>query len=202
MINPVLSNFRVDFGDSFFPDSITKKYNEFLHYKNNPIRDIASLIYESIQEVTIPGITLSPVAVIGLNNTGKNPDPKNFNHTTVNKYFPGTASQNEIIESTTVTITFLNRIINWMYCYEILHSYYKRSRNIDDFYMQLSMMDSAEVPMIRFLFGKCFISTIPGLTFSTNQSFLEAKTFECTFTFNKMDTNFVIPTFDVKKMEL
>jgi len=200
MLNPILSNFRIDFDDNFFPIELTQKYDDFLFYKKSPFKSIKTHFYESIQQLNIPGINLSLMTVNSLMNLGKNPDLTNFPQTTVNKIFPGTAPLNEIISGTSVSITFRNSIINWMYCYEVLYSYYKRTRNIKDFQITLTLSDSAEIPMIRWKFSKCFTSELPALEFAYNQSFSESKTFDATFTFNEMDVDFIIPSFDLNKV--
>ena len=202
MINPVLSNFRIEFGESFFPEFVTKKYDDFLFHKNYPFKTLKDYFYETIQELSIPGINLNTLSIVGLNNLGLNPSIQNFPHTTVNRNYPGTAPQNEIVDGVTIVITFRNTLLNWMYCYEMLYKYYARTRTVDEFYIQLLMKDSAEIDMLKFTLSDCFISTMPGLTFSYLQSFSETKTFDINFTFNKFDVNFLIPGFDLKQVTL
>ena len=202
MINPVLSNFQIQFSDDFFPQSITDKYDKFLFHKNYPFKSLVSYFYETMQNLDIPGINLNTLAIQGLNNLGQNPDIANFPHSTVNRHYPGTAPINEIVDSVTVNLTFRNTLINWMYCYEVLHRYYSRTRTIKDFKIFLIMKDSAEIPMIKFTLSDCFISTMPGLSFSYNQSFNESKTFDIGFTFNKFDVDFIIPEFNLKSVSL
>ncbi len=198
MINPVLSNFRVEFGENFFPDIATKKYDNFLFHKNYPFKTLRDYFYETIQEISIPGINLNTIAAVGLNNVGN--FGNDFNASTVNKNYPGTSPINEIVDGITINITFRNTILNWMYCYEILYRYYNRNRTIKDFYIQLIMKDSAEIDMINFSLSDCFISTMPGLSFSYIQSFSESLTFDVSFTFNKFDVKFLIPEFNSKKV--
>ena len=162
MLNPILSNFRIDIDDNFFPIEITQKYDEFLYYKKSPFKSIKSHLYESIQQLNIPGINLALMNVTGLQNLGQNPSLSNFPNTTVNKSFPGTAPLNEIIDGTSISITFRNSILNWMYCYEMLYSYYKRTRVLKDFQIILTLSDSAEIPMIRWKFSSCFASGSKG----------------------------------------
>ena len=203
MLNPSLSNFRIEFSDDFFPKEITMKYDEFLFHKNSPFKLIKTQIYESIQQLTLPGISINTVSATGLENLGLNPRSSNsFPETTVNRQYPGTDPLNNVIDSTVVTISFRNSIINWMYIYEVFYSYYKRKRSITDFQIILIMMDSAEIPMIRFKLSDCFVSTLPGLDFAFNASFNESKTFDAGFTFNKFDVDFLIPGFNLTKMNL
>lgn len=202
MINPNLSNFQLDFSSEFFPIELTKKYSDFLFQKNYPFKELESYLYETIQNVDMPGINLVTIIANSIGNLGNNPDFGNISATTINKIFPGTASQNEIVDGSAITITFRNTLLNWMYCYEVMYSFYKRKRSITDFQLMLTMRDSAEIPMIRFVLSDCFVSTLPGLSFSFNQAFNESKTFDIGFTFNKFEVQFLIPGFDLKNINL
>ncbi len=202
MINPVLSNFQIVFGDSFFPKDVTKKYDNFLFHKNYPFKTLEAYLYETIQNIDMPGINLSQIVIQGLSNLGQNPDINNFPHTSVNRQFPGTSNQNDIVDGTAVNVTFRNTILNWMYCYEVLYRYYSRTRSIKDFQIMLIMKDSSELPMIKFTLSDCYISTMPGLSFSYNQAFNESKTFDIGFTFNKFDVEFLIPDFNISEINI
>jgi hypothetical protein len=202
MINPVLSNFRIEFGESFFPSLVCSKYDDFLFHKNYPFKTLKSYFYETIQELSIPGINLNTIFTNGLNNLGQNPNINDFPHVTINRSYPGTSPINEIVESVSIIITFRNTLINWMYAYEVLYRHYSRTRSMSDFYIQLIMKDSAEIDMIKFNLSDCFIAGMPGLTFSYLQSFSETKTFDITFNFNKFEVEFLIPGFDFKNIQL
>lgn len=202
MINPVLSNFRIEMGDSFFPDIIKQKYNNFLRYKNTPFKTMESYFYETIQNFDIPGFNLNLLTVAGLNNSGRNKSNINEISPLTNIHYPGTTPLNEVIDGITLNVTFRNSILNWMYCYEILFNYFRRSRKVEDFYILVTMMDSAEIPMIRFKLSKCFISTLPGLAFAFNSTFNESKTFDCGFTFSEFSVEFLIPEFNLEEIIL
>lgn len=200
MINPILTNYRIDFGDNFFPKEITQKYDNFLFHKNYPFKTLKGYFYETIQNCDIPGIALNELLIAGLNNLGQNPSLDNFPHSTINRSYSGTAPENEIVEGTKINITFRNTVLNWMYCFEVLKRYYARTRTMKDFYILLTFMDSAEIPIIRFKFSDCFASSLPGLSFAYNQSFSESKTFDCAFTFNQMGVDLIIPDFNVNQV--
>jgi hypothetical protein len=215
MLNPSLANFKVAFSSNTFPKKLTEKYDKFLFQKNTPFKNIQDYLLESIQTVVIPGINLNTVTVAGLQNLGKNSwtnggnnpfgqptGADGFPHSTVNAIYPGTAPLNEVVDSTILTITFRNSIINWMYIYELFFSYYKRTRDIKEFSIYLDMLDSAKVPMIRFSMSYCFVATIPGLEFSFANQFNEAKTFDASFVFNKFDVNFLVPEFNQTTVNL
>lgn len=210
MLNPSLTNFTVTFGNNFYPDELTKKYNNFLFHKNYPFRTINGLVNESIQSIQIPGISLNIQTVTGLENTGKNPrnvKDKNgnpdFPHTTIQRHYPGTASMNEIYDSNQVVIGFKNYLINYLYFWEILFKYYKRSREVELFPITICMKDSGEVDTIKFSLIDVFISGLPNLLFSYNQSFNDPTlSFDLTCTFNRMDVDFIIPNFNINEIDL
>lgn len=199
MLNPILSNFSIMFTDDFFPKEITSKYDTFLFHKNGPFKDLNSFLYESIKGLTIPGFNIKTNDILNLNNLGIN---NNNDNLLINRYYPQNAPINELIDSNTISLNFRNSILNWMYLYEMLFSYYKRKRSINDFCLVLTLNDSAEIPMIRFKFSDCFATTLPGLSFAYNENFSTSKEFECGFVFNEMEIDFIVPNFDLNKLTL
>jgi hypothetical protein len=207
MLDPVLSNFRLDFGDPFFPVELTGKYDNYLFNRNYPLKTLRGYFHETIQEFSTPGIDLNELVVNGFNNIGKlRPSgwggSDDMPNVTQNRSYPGTSPDNEIINPLKLTVTFRNTVLNYMYCYEVFHKYYKRKREITDFYITAVMMDSAEVPMFRFKFSDAYVASVPGLTFSYTGAFNESKTFDCTFTFNGFDVDLIIPDMAVNNISL
>lgn len=212
LLNPSTDKFRIEFSQGFYPELLTKKYDDYLFHLNSPFKSIQAHLIESIQSLTVPGINLNTISALGLGNLGSgkasqagnfmNNVGKQFPHTTIARHFPGTSSQNEIIDGNQVNITFRNTILNWCYLYEVLYSFYKRTRDISDFYMTLTMLDTSEVPMLRFKFGDCFIGQLPGLEFSYNQQFRDVKTIDAGLVFNKLDIDFLMPSFNLQKIDL
>ena len=207
MLNPSIDKYTVEFSKSFFDNETTQKYNDYLFYLNGPIKNISDHILESIQILSIPGFNLNTVSVQGLSNlkgstlqiSGTN---KTFPHTTINKTFPGTSNQNEILENQIINITFRNTLLNWMYIYEVSYNYYIRTRKSYDFNIYITLHDAADIPLMQFIFKDVFVSAMPGLEFAFNQQFRESKTVDASFTFNGMDTKFMIPEFNLTKMKL
>ena len=191
----VLSNLRIEFSRNLFPEDITSKYDKFLFHKNNMFKEVRHLIYESIQEFETPGLSLVVQNISGLNNQ---PKRGAYEHPILNKVYPGTSPLNEILDSGVFNVTFKNQIINWMYFYEFCYKYYKRQREVDAFDISVIMMDAAEIPMFKMVYGNCFISQIPGLQFGFNQSFSELKTFNVGFTYESLSVDFIIPNFDIE----
>jgi hypothetical protein len=208
MLNPSTDKYTIEFSADFFSKDITKKYDDYLFHLNGPIKNMRDHLQESIQSLDIPGIELNLLNVNGLNNmknvdfTNINSSPTNFNSTTINRQFPGTSPNQEIITETKVSITFRNTLLNWMYIYETFHHYYKRKRDISDFSIIITLHDAADIPLMNFVFFDCFVSSIPGLNFAFNTQFREAKTIDAGFAFNGMSTNFMIPSFDLTKSNI
>lgn len=203
MINPVLTNTKIHFSDDLFPEEIIKKYNDFLFHKNYPLKNIGAVIYESIQNIEIVGININPLIIQSINNTrgsSLNKSSNGFPHTTINRGYPGTDPLNNIIDNPILTITMRNNLLNWMYFYEVCHGYYNRTRNIDLFDIIITALDSAEIPMINFRLKNCFVQTLPGLSFSFNSAFNESKTIDVGIFFNEFNVEFLIPSFNLEKI--
>lgn len=201
MLNPSVDKYTISFSSNFFDNEISKKYNDYLFHLNQPIKDIKSHIEESIQLVTIPGYSLQILNVNGMNNSNVNDlggvgkKPNFITDTTFNSQYPGTAPMNEVLTDTKVTITFRNTLLNWMYIFEIFKNHYRRDRKISDFQIIITLMDSAEIPMMNFVFTDCFTADIPGLEFAFNANFRESKTIDASFAFRALTPYFKIPEF-------
>lgn len=201
MLNPVLSNFRIQFGEQLFPQHIVEKYDKFLFHKNYPLKNIRAYLHETIQTINIPGEDFQTLTVSGLSNL-INADIRDFPHTTVNRTYPGTSPLNEVVDGIMITVTFKNSILNWIYLFEWMYKYYKRTREAHEFYVNLIMLDSAEIPMINFRLLDCYVAQMPGLEFAYNEGFSESKTFDMSFVFNRFDVNLIVPGFDSETIHL
>lgn len=205
MINPSLNNFQIEFSEDFFPEELTKKYDEYLFHLNSPFKYLKNTFMESVQQLNIPGLNIQSLIIQGLDNTGVDPrnpslNPIGFPHTTQNRAYEGNEPWWNTLESTTFTVSLRNNILNWMYCYELFYNRYRREHRVNQFQTRLIMLDSAEVPMIKFIMSDCFLSTLPGMEFAFNQSFNESKTFDVGVQFNRLDVEFYIPEF--KKLSI
>lgn len=194
MLNSVLSNFRIEFGDEFFPEELTAPFSKYLYLKNNPLKTLEGYLYETIQNWDIPGIDFQEL-VTNIGNVNSRRD--DFHETSAKRSYPGTDNINNIIGDSALSITMKNSILNWMYCYGILRSYYNRKRETDQFMIRIIIMDSADIPMIQIRLSDCYLSGLPGLSFAYNTQFNESKTFDCKFTFNGFNVDFLIPGFDI-----
>ncbi len=216
MINPSISNILVQFSSQLFPKSLVKKYNDFLFQRNEPFNNITDHIIESIVNVEIPGFAVVTKTVTS-NNTGSNSwqspgsntelskgpqGADGFAEPTINIHYAGNEPLNETIESTTISITMKNTILNYIYFYEFTRLYYKRTRAVKEFAMTMTIEDAAEIPIINFVASQCFISMMPALEFDFRKTFNEAQTFTIQLTFNRLDVNLAIPSFKQKVVNL
>lgn len=195
MLNPDTSRYNVIFSDELFRDNLVTKYNDYLFHLNYPIKDIKNLITESIQTLQIPGFSLNTLIVAGLNNLPKNPQTP-ISEVTTNVQFPGTAPLAEILTDFKINITCRNNLINWLYFYEVFRGYYSRQRVQEQFQIIVPLFDTNLVNIFNFVFSGCFITDIPPLEFSFNQSFGETKTIDVGFAFQKLDAQFNIPEYN------
>lgn len=193
---PPLNNFRIDISPVFFRTNIVTKYDKYLFNRNYPIKSFEGYFHETIQSFDIPGIDLKTLLVESLPNMRGN----DGNPTSVNISYPGTSNENDIITASVLTITLTNTLLNFAYCYEMLHKYYKRKRDINQFFVTITIKDSADIPMLRFHLGGCFLSSIPPLSFAYNGSFNESKTIDIGITFNDFDVELLIPEFEMKDL--
>ena len=200
MLNPVLSNVQIQIGDNFFPENITKKYDDFLYARNYPLKTMRACLHETIQNFTMPGIDLKTFTVEGLNNQ-RNANRKDFPNPVTQRTYPGHEPYEHILSNMSITITFKNNILNWLYCFEWIYKYYKRTREAFEFDVTVTMLDSAEIPILRFRLSDCFESSTPELEFSYTESFLTSRTFDMTFTFNKFDVTMLLPEFKMEVMK-
>ena len=157
MLNPSVDKYTIEFGSGFFNNEIAEKYDKYLFHMNGPIKNIKDHIQESMQMVSIPGFNLNVLQVASIGNlknatfAAPGKTPNNFPHTSMNRQYAGTSNQNDILESQSVSITFRNTMLNWMYIYEVFYNYYKRSRSLSDFQIVITLYDAGEIPMMQFI---------------------------------------------------
>lgn len=200
-LNPVVDKFRVFIGGDFFNNSISKRYDNYLYNKNYPLKNIEEVIYESINNVNIPGFQLPELTIEGLSNIGNNNNYPIDNPVT-QMTLPSEVSQMETFESQEITLSMRNNILNWLYIYEIYYNYFSRDRKVNVFPIYVTILDSAEIEIMRFEFGACYVSGMAGLEFATNNGFRESRIIEARIRFNSMNIETLIPDFKKKDLIL
>lgn len=200
MLNALIDKYIIEISDEFFNTEYAKKYTNFLYNMNGPIKDLQTHFYESFQSVVIPGITVSPTTVTGLNNLANvnfgGTAPGNMTETSVDRQYIGNTPFNQILNSNIITINCRSTYINWFYSYEYFRDYFARNRKVKDFKITITVYDAGNIPMLMFIFSDCFINSLPDLEFITNQAIREPRNFDIGFVFNKFDVKFLIPKFE------
>ena len=207
MLNPSLQNIEIQFSSDFFPQEFTQKYDDFLFQMNHPFKTLQSNFMESIQQVNIPGLNISPLIIQSMDNTGVDPrnpalNPIGFPHATQNRAYEGNEPWWNVLEGTIINVTLRNNILNYMYCYEMIYNRYRRQNRVNQFNTYLILKDSAEIPMMQFSAIDCFLVQVPTMEFSFMSSFGESKSFDIGIQFNKLDVDFNIPDFKQNKIKL
>lgn len=207
MLNPSLQNIEIQFSSDFFPQELTQKYDDFLFQMNHPFKTLQSNFMESIQQVNIPGLNISPLIIQSMDNTGVDPrnpalNPIGFPHATQNRAYEGNEPWWNVLEGTIINVTLRNNILNYMYCYEMIYNRYRRQNRVNQFNTYLILKDSAEIPMMQFSAIDCFLVQVPPMEFSFMSSFGESKSFDIGIQFNKLDVDFNIPDFKQNKIKL
>ena len=200
MLNPIMNNFVIEFGDKFYSETLIKKYDEFLFHKNNPIKNIKDHIHESIQSLSIPGLNLAVTEVNGLKDFM---NPGASRPLTTNLVFPKNQTLLDTFEINKLNIICDNTLINWSYFYEFFRGNTIRGGtgengeklDLVDFEISVIVRDSADIPILMFDFRKCYSASLPPLDFSYGSTFNEAKTIDVGFWFNEMSVHLLIPKY-------
>lgn len=204
-LNPVVDKFKIMFGGDFFANDIAPRYNNYLRNKNQPLKTVDAMIVETINGVNVPGFNLPENTITGLSNLGSGSsayDMDTFPNPTTQMTMPSEVSLIETFTDRTIRISMRNNILNWLYFYEIYRGYFSNNRTIDVFPIYLTIMDGAEIEIMRFIFSACYVSGMGELEFSTNSQFREARMIEAQIVFNSMDVETLIPDLNMKTINL
>lgn len=200
MLNPIMNNFTIEFGNKFYGENLVKKYDDFLFHKNNPIKNIRDHIHESLNSLSIPGLNLAVTEINGLKDFGSASDARPL---TTNLVFPKNQTLLDTFEVNKLDINCDNTLINWSYFYEFFRGNTIRGRtgedgeklDLTDFGINVIVRDSADIPILMFDFNKCYSASLPPLEFAYGSTFNESKTIDIGFWFNEMNVHLLIPGF-------
>lgn len=197
MLNPILSNAVIEFDSNFFPQELVEKYDNYLYRINYPLKSFMSYFHETVQSLSIPGLSLQTTELIGLyNNKNLKADRSNFTHNTTQYTQPGNADYTSVLTDNKITVSFKNTILNWLYVWEFAYNYYKRRDRVGTFNVNVILKNSAEINILGFYFNDSFITTTAELEFSFTEAFSESKTFDISILFKEFNVRSLIPDFD------
>lgn len=203
MLNPILSNAIIQFGNGFFPEEMTEKYDTYLYRLNYPLKTFRGYFHETIQSLSVPGLSLQPTELVGLYNNGNlKADRSNFEHNTTQFTQPGNADYTSVLTDNKVTITFKNTILNWLYVWEFAYNYYKRRDRVGTFDVNVILKNSAEINILGFYFNDAFITNTAELEFSFTEALSDSKTFDISILFKEFNVRSLIPEFNETLIKL
>lgn len=195
LLSDTTDNFVADFSSEFFNTDFIKFFSDYLYNANEPLKDFQSNFYSTIQSFSIPGFTVSPTQVSGMNNL-RNVTKANMTEPTLSRQYVGNAPLDEIFNSKQINITFKSNNFNWLYCYMYFRDYYSRKRKVKEFRVCFTIKNSALIPNMNFIFSDCFINSLPDLEFNLSSAIKEPKTWDLGISFNKFDVQLLIPEFN------
>lgn len=195
-LSPRADLFRFTFPKNFLPEEVEEKYGELLNRNKSVISKPIDYLNESIQGITLPGISdlvveQNQTSANSINTSlGKlNREPVHQNH-----YVSPGNPLSKINKTFTITFRKNQGLLNYFMLYETI--FYKTlkeyaKRDGDDV-LFLEILDETGRIIMRILFKQPIINGLDGLTFSWNTQERQVETFDMEFSFNDIDIDFVI----------
>lgn len=192
-LSPRYDQFRFALPKDFLPEDVTRKYAKILSKNPGVIRTPIDYLNESIQGISIPGLS---DLIITQTQHSKNPiqGPHKINvEPKLDINYMSTANPLDKIERTfKVTFRRNQGLFNYFMLYEtIFHHFLKAINKPADRVFYVELLDSDGTVISKIKFEDCFIEGIEGLEFSYNKTEREVGTFDVTFHFNNLDFDFV-----------
>lgn len=191
---PRYDSYRFAFPKDFLPQEIWDKYSKLLSKNQGVLTDPVEYLNESIQSVSIPGIS-------DLNIDQKQPSTNNISTrlgkinrepSHDNTYLSPANPLDKINKEFKVTFRRNQGLYNYFMIYEtIFHRICKPELAKQDEVLMVDIMDGESGKVIsRVLFYDCLIDRIDGLDFDYSKVERQADTFDVTFKFNNIDFDF------------
>lgn len=193
-LSPRMDLFRFEFPKDFLPEEIIQKYQNIINKNSNVLTDPISYLNESIQSITIPGISDINIEQTqhGYNN-GQRKNHKINVEPSHNITYTSTSNILEKIEKEfKVTFRLNQGLYNYFMIYETIFYHVckplsKPSNAV--FYADL-LSETGEI-ISRIKFFDVHIDGIEGLEFNYSKLERSADTFQVTFKFNNIDFDFI-----------
>jgi hypothetical protein len=175
ILNAKNNNFRLEIPKNFYFDTIVDKYEYIIKKLPCPYTNIRDYINASIQEVTVPEVSLPTVTQQSLHN----PDvpwkgPWNM--------------EKSIAKELTVTFKLYEGYLNYWILYEQLHHFYKYSTKAQAFPdLYLSFLDNTGYELFTFRMVRVIFNEISNLSLSFSSNVPEFQTFTCGFVYTDFE---------------
>jgi len=193
-LSPRYDLFRFAFPKDFIPEKLSKKYAKILQQNAGVLTTPIDYLNESIQGVSIPGISdlttdqaQHSYNPINPTNTKQNIEPSRTNT------YKSTANPLSIIEKEfTITFRFNVGFYNYFLLYEtIFWKYCKHLNYPNEDVLYIELMDEIGRVRARIKYFDCLVDGMDGLNFDYSKTVRESGTFSVKFKFNNIDFVFV-----------
>ena len=170
----------------FIPDKVKERYSPYLKRMPSPTDSIVDVVNWSIQAVTVPGISYSPVEQTRPGFEGK--------HRGTSRYFRGSRHVETLLDRKfEVTFRAIDGYLNYWILLETFHHHY--GFDVENPYtcdMAIYVKDGDGLVLYSLVFRQVLFTGIDQMSLNFSEQSLDSKTFNCSFQFNEMEIDFPI----------
>ena len=180
---------------SFLPTEIEEKYTAYLNKDANIMTSAIDYLNESIQGVTMPGISdlTTTQTQHGSNNIKRTPNTLNVEPSHEITYLTSGNPLEKIEKEFKVTFRTNQSLLNYFMLYETAFHYACRAYKWDcEPVMYIEILDETGAIISRVKYIDVHIDGIEGLDFNYTKVEREANTFDVTFKFNNIDFEYFV----------
>lgn len=170
----------------FFPGHVKDRFTPYLKRMPSPTDSIVSLVNWSIQSITVPGISYSPVEQTRPGFDGKARG--------TSRYFRGSRHTETMLDRKfEVTFRAVDAYLNYWILLETFHHHYAfDNENPYTCDMAVYVKDADGLALYSLTFRHVLFTGIDQMSLNFSEQSLDSKTFNCSFQFNEMEIDFPI----------
>lgn len=192
-LSPRYDLFRFELPKTFIPKEVSDKYQKILNKNAGVLTTPIDYLNESLQGITIPGISDLTVdqtqhsnnSISGLGKINVEPSRSNTYKSTANPL-------DKINKEITITFRFNQGFYNYFMLYEtIFWKFCKPTNYPNEDVLFIELLDETGKINARVKFMDCVIDGLDGLDFTYSKIERDSGTFNLTFKFNNIDFVFV-----------
>lgn len=200
-LSPRYDLIRFQLPKTFIPEDVEEKYTGMLNTDAYTLNNAIDYLNESIQGITIPG--LSGLTTIqqqhgfnGINKTNKRLNVEPMHEIT---YLTPENPLEKMDKEFKVTFRTNQGLLNYFMLYETAFHYACREyRANPEMVMYVELLDENGTVISRVKFIDVYMDGIEGIDFNYSKIEREANTFDVTFKFNNIDFEYLINKNDYK----
>ena len=192
-LSPRYDLFRFELPKTFLPETVNEKYQKILNQNAGVLVTPIDYLNESIQGISIPGISDLTVdqtqhssnSINGLGKINVEPSRSNTYKSTANPL-------DKINKEITITFRFNQGFYNYFMLYEtVFWKFCKPTNYPNEDVLYVELLDETGRVNARVKFFDCVIDGLEGLEFTYSKIERDAGTFNMTFKFNNIDIEFI-----------